>query len=125
MNKMSFEKLEELFLKKYPNGAIFQDSNYVTCMAVVFNKNQRAYHYSYNSYLELAKKLKLIDDNIFYKKDIKSLQEMIKGEEKRLNDIINDKDDLCLGAREEFIEYIKKDIEEMKTQLKNALELNY
>jgi hypothetical protein len=123
MNKMSFKKLKELFLKKYPNGAIFQDSNYVTCMAVVFNKNQRVYHYSYNNYLDLAKRLKLIDDNVLYKRSIKSLQKMIEREEKRLEDVINDRDTFYLFTKEEEIESIKKEIRDMQVLLETSVEL--
>ena len=123
MNKMSFNKLKELFFEKYPNGAIFKDTEYTTCMAVAYDKKQKVYHYSYTNYLNLAKRLKLIDNSISYKRDIEYLKKQIEMEEKRLQEVIDDIDTFYIWSKEEEIEYTKKKIKELKDTINTCSEL--
>lgn len=123
MNKMSFEKLKELFLSKYENGAIFKDTEYTTCMAVAYNKKQKVYHYSYNNYLELAKRLKLIENNVVYERTLNSIPKQIERLNKRLYEVENDIDTFYLWSKEEEIESIKKEIREMQVLQEQFVEL--
>lgn len=123
MNKMSFNKLKELFFEKYPNGAIFKDTEYTTCMAVAYDKKQRVYHYSYTNYLDLAKRLNLIDKNVMYKNRIETLEHQLNRTKIHLQEVIDDIDTFYICTKEEEIEDTKKEIKELEKMINACLEL--
>jgi len=120
MNKMSFEKLKELFLEKYSNGAIWKDKNRII---ICYNKYGKGYSYCYTNHLELAKRLNLIDYNKVYGRTIEGLQNTITREKKRLEEVISGKDTFYLWTKEEEIASIENRIKELETELKESVVL--
>lgn len=123
MNKMSFEKLKELFLNKYENGAIFKDNQRKGRMVVCYQQYGKGYSYTYTNYLQLAKRLNLIDDEVKYHKTFTSIEKQIERLNKRLYEVENDIDTFYLLTKEEEIESIKKEIRDMQVLLETSVEL--
>lgn len=54
---MRFEKAEQIFREKYPNGKIFKHPNKNNIMCIKYDNRSKIYDYHYNSYKELLNKL--------------------------------------------------------------------
>jgi hypothetical protein len=86
MNKISFEKVKEIFLSQYPEGNIEKnvENKGIYNTFIIFKKGGKVYNYKVKNYLQLLAKLN-IRVKVLYMREYRALQKEKQSIEKELS----------------------------------------
>lgn len=118
MNKLTFKRVEQLFLQKYPDGNIWQTtasnkSNY--SVSVAFKSNGRVYNYIVSNYVDLVNKLNL-DVKLMYEHTYNTITKQIEDIQKDINKGYWE-DDTGFFGEDTIIYFTEIELNNKKTEL--------
>lgn len=123
-SKIEKEKALNIIRSKYPKADFWIDEEKQTYNIAFEGPDSKVYSYRCFNTLCFLQRLKLIDENVMYKKDYNSYKKDYDKTLNKLNNIKEDKEEYYFMTKEEAIQITEKELIRLKSILDKAIILD-